>query len=1488
PTDTDATLNNVDENVPVGTTVGITANAFDLDATTNTITYSLTSNVDELFAIDTNTGVVTTAAFINREVVGATRSITVRASSSDGSMAEQTFTIAINDLDEFDVTPIVDTNAVADSLAENSANGTLVGLTASASDGDATSNTIVYSLDNNAGGRFAINASTGVVTVANGSLLNYETATSHDITIRATSADASFSVRTFTINLTDVDEFDVTPITDANAAVNTVAENAANGSLVGYTASAFDADGTNNTITWTLDNNAGGRFAINASTGVVTVANGALLNRELAASHTIVVRATSADLSFSTLSVDIALIDVDEFDVSPAADINATANLIAELSLQGTPVGITVSATDADATTNAITWSLDDNAGGRFQIHATTGVITVGATALNYESATSYSVIARATSADLSTTTLTLTIQLTDVNEFPISAVLDVNPAVNQVAENAATGTIIGMTAFASDADGTTNTITYTLDDNAGGRFAINSLTGVVTVADGTLLNYENATSHAITVRATSADGSFSTRSETVSLLDMDEFDASPITDSNSVADAVDENAANGTVVGLTASSFDSDGTTNTITYSLDNNAGGRFTIHASTGVVTVANGSLLNYENATSHVITVRATSADGSMQVRNFVIAIRDVNEFALTPISDINGATDAVLENASNGTTVGITAFASDADGSTNSVTYTLDHSAGGRFAINAATGVVTVANGALLNYEASTSHTIVVRGTSADGSFSTRTYSIALGDVDEFDVTPITDTNASLDLVAENAANGTVVGLTANAFDSDGTTNTITYSLDNNAGGRFAIHATTGVVTVADGTQLDYEAAPSHQIMVRATSADGSTTTRTFTINLIDLNDTPPVITPGQSFSVSELATVGTVVGNVAASDADGVGSLQNWTIVGGNVDNIFSVDPATGRLTVSNVAKLNFEAVTSYTLALTVRDGINLSAPETITIQIVDKNEAPTLNPTPVITIDENTADGTLIGAVSGSDVDAGDSWTYAIVGSNPVSPFTMDAVTGEIRVSNSSLLNFEAVTTIQLTVEIRDAAGLTNTQLVTVRLNDVNETPTGILLAGGTVNENSVGGTYVGTTTGLDVDAGTVLTYTLLDDAAGRFLINAGTGVITVAPGAILNYEAVTTHQITVRVTDAGGLFTERSFVLNVSDINDAPVALEDSYVTRQLSELKIVADGALINDSDEDGNMITAVVVAGPQNGTLTLNADGTFSYVPDAAFYGIDTFTYYVTDGTLRSDTVTVTIDVLISISSGGGGSGDSGSGSTDSGSGTGSGDGGSTDSGNSGNTTPGDSGNSGLNPPSSPVSESENNDQSDAETQETADAESTNAEGVTPEQAGTDLSALETMIQVVLPDSGFKDAVQNVVQSAEATPKYVLKGLWSGANILVNPADAVVSGHLFRIAKIVREDIPQNSESRSIIPELGDKVVVGSTAVVTTSLSVGYVIWALRGGSLLTAFMSAMPAWQSFDPLPVLQSFERNKEEDDDSLLSIATQKAAKAIK
>ncbi|MCP5014655.1 MAG: cadherin repeat domain-containing protein, partial [Ketobacter sp.] len=252
--------------------------------------------------------------------------------------AVQTFTVAVNDVDEFDVTTPVDTDAAANAVAEDAANGTAVGVTALASDADATTNAVTYSLDDNAGGRFQIDANTGVVTVADNTLLDYETATSHDVTVRATSADGSTDTDTFTINLTDADEADVSVPVDSDAAADQVNENVANGTVVGVTAFATDPDGTD-TVTYSLSDDAGGRFQIDANTGVVTVAGA--IDREAAASYDIEVTATSTDGSTAVQTFTVAVNDVDEFDVTTPVDTDAAANAVAEDAANGTAVGVT-------------------------------------------------------------------------------------------------------------------------------------------------------------------------------------------------------------------------------------------------------------------------------------------------------------------------------------------------------------------------------------------------------------------------------------------------------------------------------------------------------------------------------------------------------------------------------------------------------------------------------------------------------------------------------------------------------------------------------------------------------------------------------------------------------------------------------------------------------------------------------------------------------------------------------------------------------------------------------------------------------------------------------------------------------------------------------------------------------------------------------------------------------------------------------------------
>ena len=110
---------------------------------------------------------------------------------------------------------------------------------------------------------------------------------------------------------------------------------------------------------------------------------------------------------------------------------------------------------------------------------------------------------------------------------------------------------------------------------------------------------------------------------------------------------------------------------------------------------------------------------------------------------------------------------------------------------------------------------------------------------------------------------------------------------------------------------------------------------------------------------------------------------------------------------------------------------------------------------------------------------------------------------------------------------------------------------------------------------------------------------------------------------------------DVGNLAT---VTITINPVNDAPVADDDSYSVVTGNMLSVSAsDGVLDNDSDVDGDGLTAVLVTNPNDGTLILNSDGSFDYTPDAGFIGMDSFTYTANDGQLDSNVATVTITIL-----------------------------------------------------------------------------------------------------------------------------------------------------------------------------------------------------------------------------------------------------------
>src|SRR5205807_2679353 len=99
---------------------------------------------------------------------------------------------------------------------------------------------------------------------------------------------------------------------------------------------------------------------------------------------------------------------------------------------------------------------------------------------------------------------------------------------------------------------------------------------------------------------------------------------------------------------------------------------------------------------------------------------------------------------------------------------------------------------------------------------------------------------------------------------------------------------------------------------------------------------------------------------------------------------------------------------------------------------------------------------------------------------------------------------------------------------------------------------------------------------------------------------------------------------------------LTVNPVNDAPVAANDTYSLDEDTTLPVAGPGVLTNDTDVDGDRLTAVLVSGPSHGTLALNADGSFSYTPGANHHGAASSTPPPSAATPGSNLATVTLTV------------------------------------------------------------------------------------------------------------------------------------------------------------------------------------------------------------------------------------------------------------
>jgi hypothetical protein len=684
-----------------------------------------------------------------------------------------------------------------------------------------------------------------------------------------------------------------------------------------------------------------------------------------------------------------------------------------------------------------------------------------------------------------------------------------VNGAVYLVDEHAPLGTVVGR-VIATDPDAGDQSSFSVVGGSGASAFGVDGATGDVSVIDPNAIDYERASTHDLLVQARDQSGNVGIGTLTIHVLDVDEpprFDRQ--------AFSVREDAIEGFVLGQVAA-VDPEGDVSLV-YRVRGGAGApHIKIDGTSGALAVKSGADLDHESVALLDLLIEVADSRGNVFLGSVDIQVLDVNE-----PPRLLDATFAVEENAPAGHPVGqIPAADMDAQDSHD---FKILHSPdGNRFSINS-DGELMVAVNAQLDFETLGACEIDVEVTDGVGGVDTRRYRINLIDANEAPVFAALHTVG----VSEDSPAGSEV-LRAQAMDPD-VGDVLLYQIESgNDDGLFELDGGTGALHLRPGQMLDFERRAVHTLVLRATDRNGLFGSGTVRIRVTDVNEAP-TLAAGQVFQIPEIAGAGHVAGSLVATDPD-QGDALTYRAVGGSGSSVFEVDAASGAVRLRAGVSLDFETTPSYVLDVEVTDSAGLSATGSVTIQVTNANEAPSLAAGQVLQVAESAVGGHVLGSLVASDPDQGDALTYRAVGGSGSSVFEMDAASGAVRLRAGVRLDFETTPSYVLDVEVTDSAGLSATGTVTIQVTDANEAPQLAALQSLAVYDRSPPGFTLGRVAANDPDIGDTISFQLVAGGAGLFELDAASGDLSVAPGASLLGRAGQQLALEVRVTDQLGL----------------------------------------------------------------------------------------------------------------------------------------------------------------------------------------------------------------------------------------------------------------------------------------------------------------------------------------------------------------------
>ena len=899
---------------------------------------------------------------------------------------------------------------------------------------------------------------------------------------------------------------------------------------------------------------------------------------------------------------------------------NPAQRTIAERSAANTAVGIPVIAEDPDAGDSATISMLSDPS-GLYSISASGQITTKSQLPATGGSALSHTITVQATDSSSSVSTLTVEIQLVDLNDPPVYS-----DAAFSVPELSPVNTHVG-THKATDPDAS-DVLRYSISaGNTGGAFKIDDSTGQITVANP-VLDHEGTPTYSLTVVAADSrdSGSLSTQSTvTISVSDVNE---GPVF--NSATRVVEENVARGTNVGAPITASDPEGAA--LTYSIiGGDPNSFFAIGTTTGQITMnSRERTLDYEGTSEFSLEVQARDPFSLVATAVVKIFVEDVNDKPAFPHDSLSLN---VREDAEDDDDVGGAVVATDQDGDTLSYSI-VDGNGDGRFTIDSQSGQIMVAAPLDFEQQGGSQYTITVEA--SDGNVGGQTdvvVNIAVLDVNE----PPVVTSATVE-VDEGVSSGAVHSMVASDPDAgDFVTFRIT---DGNVGDVFVIAPSSGVVSLQRA--LDFESRSQYVLKVEAVDSNElSSNTAQLTVNVQDVNEPPSL--PPTTLEVFEDGLEDVEVGaalNIQDPDAD---ASHTVAITGGNSAGFFKMEGTQVLLAKSG---LDYDdGVQTFSLTVLITDNGGLTSFAAVTVNVLDVNEPPVLEPASMV-VPENSPVNFKVGSpLTASDPDAGQLVTFRIVGGDSLEVFKINACDGQIQV-NRQVLDYEGgPKTYSLTVEVQDdappvpgPARLTATATVTITVVDVNEAPV-VTAETFHVDENSNADTVVGTIAVNDEDAGQTHSFSILDGNAGNAFKVSNAGVVAVQ-AKVIDFELRDEYILTVRISDSGSpaLSTVTDVRVVVSDVNEAPsFPPATRSVVESAAPFTLFGDALVATDVDA-GQSLSFTKVDTTPNPPFDVTPAGRL--YPTAALDYETTSSYQVLvaveDDGLESQAVTTTITV------------------------------------------------------------------------------------------------------------------------------------------------------------------------------------------------------------------------------------------------------------